>query len=369
MNPDLNRRNFIKLSLATLSGCGLSPLIKGCTGNQVVAEPRPARTIKLESHPAIPTPEAQCYLGWHHDIGYSISGSTDYWLKEKSSQAEAQILNIYKNKIGTLPAVHSVADDFLGGSYYPGGVLDATVKMGVYPMMRYFPRMDWERISKGDYDHHLQRFSQQVSQAALPAFFIPFPGAGHYDGNHPWKDWKPQYFIPAWDRMYTIFEQQGANRHLVWGLHLASRSSGFVRNRQYFQVPPEQVNWVGVSIWNQTINRSEPFLTLLGDDYSEFTAFYESKPFAIWELADRHRGSDWFYRYSSKWFQRTYAAIETLPMCKLVVFFDFRWLNQNLENQLFAKRNIDMIQTVAKGGYFLAGGSGTALKQNIEQGL
>ena len=37
MNPDLSRRNFIKLSLATLSGCGLSPLIMGCTANQVVA--------------------------------------------------------------------------------------------------------------------------------------------------------------------------------------------------------------------------------------------------------------------------------------------------------------------------------------------
>ena len=175
MNPSVSRRHFIKLGITTLSGIGLSPLIMGCSRNHLVAEPRPARPVKLESHPAIPTPEGQCYLGWHHDIGYRISGTHDRWLKERSSQAEAHILGIYKNKIGTLPAVHSIADDFLGASYYPGGVLDAAVKMGVFPMMRYFPRIDWERISKGDYDHHLKRFSQQVSQAALPAFFIPFP--------------------------------------------------------------------------------------------------------------------------------------------------------------------------------------------------
>jgi hypothetical protein len=362
MNPNISRRHFIKFSLATLSGCGLSPFIQGCRGNQAVDAPRPAATLKLESHPAIPTPEGQCYLGWHHDIGYRISGKLDHWLKEKSPQAESQILGIYKNKIGSLPAVHSIADDFLGASYYPAGVLDAAVKMGVYPMMRYFPRMDWKRISNGDYDRHLQRFSQQVRQAGLPAFFTPFPGAGHYAGDHPWKDWNPEYFIPAWDRMYTIFEQQGANRYLVWGLHLASRSTGFVRKRQYFQVPPEQVNWVGVSIWNQTINRSEPFIKLLGDDYAELTTLYQTKPFAIWELADRHRGSDWFYRYSSKWFQRAYAAIESLPVCKLVVFFDFRWLNQELENQLLKKRNVAMIQTVAKGGYFLSGGKNIPLK-------
>ncbi|MGD9085854.1 MAG: hypothetical protein PVJ41_12815, partial [Desulfobacterales bacterium] len=287
MNPNISRRRFIQLSLATLSACGLSPLTKGCARHQAVAEPRPVGTIKLETHPAIPTPEAQCYLGWHHDIGYRISGTFDHWLKEKSSQAETQILDIYKNKIGTLPAVHSIADDFLGAGYYPAGVLAAAAKMGVYPMMRYFPQTDWERISRGDYDHHLQRFSQQVSKAALPAFFIPFPGAGYYAGDHPWQDRNPQYFIPAWDRMFNIFEQQGANRYLVWGLHLASRSSGFLRKRQYFQVPPEQVNWVGVSIWNQTVNRSEPFLALLGDDYSELTALYKTKPFAIWELADR----------------------------------------------------------------------------------
>jgi len=282
MESGINRRDFVKLSLATLSGFGLSPLIKGCTQNRAIVGARKTGAKELESHPAIPTPAGQCYLGWHHDIGYRISRDSDYWLKEKSAPAEEQILSIYKNKIGALPAVHSIADDFLGSSYYPKSVLETAVKMGVYPMIRYVPRTDWKGISKGDYDHHLQRFSQEVKKAALPALFTPFPGAGHYAGNHPWKDWDPEYFIPAWDRMFNIFQQQGANTYFVWGLHLAGKSSGFRRKRKYFRVPPEQVNWVGISIWNQTGNRSEPFLTLLGDDYAEFTALYDTKPFAIW---------------------------------------------------------------------------------------
>jgi hypothetical protein len=356
MNRHLNRRDFVKLSLATFSGISLGPFIKGCIQNQSVIEVPKTATKELESHPAIPTPADQCYLGWHYDIGYRISGNSKYWLEEKSAQAEGQMLSIYKNKIGALPAVHSIADDFLGGSYYPGGVLKAAVEMGVYPLIRYFPRADWKAISKGDYDHHLQRFSQQVGQAALPAFFIPFPGAGHYPRNHPWKDWDPEYFKPAWERMFKIFEQQGANRYLVWGLHLAGKSSGFTKKREYYQVPAQQVNWVGISIWNQTISRSVPFLTLLGDDYAELTAKYNTKPFAIWELGDRHRGSDWFYRYSSKWFERTYEAIETLPMCKLVVFYDYRWVNQGVENQLFNKKNIDMIKNIGNEAYYLTGG-------------
>ncbi len=356
MNPRLNRRDFVKLSLATLSGISLSPFTKGCTRKQGVAEPRKTRIKKLESHPAIPTPAGNCYLGWHHDMGFRSSGTSDFWLKEKSAQVETQILSIYKNKIGALPAVHSIADDFLGGSYYPEGVLEAAVKMGVYPMMRYIPRTDWKAISQGDYDHHLQRFSQQVSRAALPAFFIPFPGAGHYDADHPWKDWDPEYFIAAWDRMFNIFEQQGANRYLVWGLHLSSRLSGSWKKRPYYRVPPEQVNWVGISIWNQTFRRSEPFMDLLGDDYDELASFYTTKPFAIWELGDRHRGTDWFYRYSSKWFARTYEAIETLPRCKLVVFYDYRWFDLGVENQLFKKRNIEVMQKISNKGYFLTGG-------------
>lgn len=362
MDIELSRRKFVKFCLATFSGLGLSPLLKGCSRNQIGAKPRSSGTVKLESHPAIPTPEGRCYLGWHHDIGYRISGTSDYWLKEKSSQAAAQILRIYKNKIGTLPAVHSIADDFLGGSYYPASVLDTEVKMGVYPMMRYFPSADWEGISKGDYDSHLQHFSQQVSKAALPAFFTPFPGAGYYAGDHPWKDCNPEYFIPAWNRMFNIFEQQGANRYLVWGLHLASKSSGFVHKRQYFQVPTEQVNWIGISIWNQTGNRSEPFMNLLGDDYSDMTTRYHTKPFAIWELGDRHRGTDWYYRYSSKWFERTYEAIETLPRCKLVVFYDFRSIDLGVENQLFAKRNIAMMKAICNRGYYLSGGEKASQK-------
>jgi hypothetical protein len=345
MNIYLNRRDFVKLSLATFSGFSLSPIINGCTQNRAVPEVRKTRAKKLESHPAIHTPRDQCYLGWHHDIGYRFSGNSEYWLKEKSAQTEDEILRSYKNKIGTLPAVHSIADDFLGGSYYPKTVLEAAYRMGVYPMIRYLPRTD-----------HLQRFSQEVSKAEIPAFFIPFPGAGHYEKNHPWKDWDPVYFVPAWDRMFNIFEQQGANRYLVWGLHFASKSMGFRKKREYYWVPPEQVNWVGISIWNQTHSRSEPFKNLLEDDYTEFTTRYDTKPFAIWELGDRHRGTDWWYRRSSKWFDSTYEAIETLSNCKLVVFYDKIWPSVDVENQLFKKRNIEVIQKIGKKAHFITRG-------------
>jgi hypothetical protein len=83
MNIHLNRRDFVRLSLATLSGFSLSPLIKGCTPNRAVPEVRKTRAGKLESYPAIPTPADRCYLGWHHDIGFRISGDSDYWLKNK----------------------------------------------------------------------------------------------------------------------------------------------------------------------------------------------------------------------------------------------------------------------------------------------
>ncbi len=362
MDFDLNRRHFVKLSLATLSGISLSPFTMGCGQNQAVVKPRKSKTVKLDSHPAISTPTNGCYLGWHRDIGYRISGANAYWLKEKSAQVEAQILNIYKNKIGALPAVHSIADDFLGNSYYPEGVLKAAVKMGVYPMMRYHPRVDWKMISQGDYDDQLQQFSQHVSQAALPAFFIPFPGVGHYDKNHLWEKWDPAYFIPAWERMHNIFEQQGANRYLVWGLHLNRTLSGGRKERPYYYVPSDMVDWVGISVWNQTIDRSIPLMELLGHDYTELTALYSNKPFAIWELGDRHRGTDWFYRYSSKWYERTYEAIETLPRCKLVVFYDYRLFDQGVENQLFTKRNVAMMQAVRSHGYYVSGGKNASQK-------
>ena len=356
MDIDLSRREFIIFSLTTLSGLSLSPLIMGCSQNKAVAQPRRSKTVKLDSHPAIPTPPDGCYLGWHRDIGYRISGTNAYWLKEKSAQVEAQILNIYKNKIGALPAVHSIADNFLGNSYYPEGVLAAAVTVGVYPMMRYHPRADWQAISQGDYDDHLKRFSQQVSQSAIPAFFTPFPGVGQYDKNHPWKKWNPAYFIPAWERMFNIFEQQGANRYLVWGLHLTRTLSGGRKERPYYYVPSDKVDWVGISVWNQTIERSIPVMELLGDDYTELTTLYPTKPFAIWELGDRHRGTDWFYRYSSKWYERTYETIETLPRCKLVNFYDYRLLDQGVENQLFTKRNVAMMLAVRSHGYYVSGG-------------
>ena len=93
-------------------------------------------------------------------------------------------------------------------------------------------------------------------------------------------------------------------------------------------------------------------MDLLGDDYAELTTLYDTKPFAIWELGHRHRGTDWFYRYSSKWFESAYETIETLPNCKLVVFYDQIWSSIGLENQLFKKRNIEVFQKISKKAYF-----------------
>jgi hypothetical protein len=92
---------------------------------------------------------------------------------------------------------------------------------------------------------------------------------------------------------------------------------------------------------------------LLEDDYTEFTTRYDTKPFAIWELEDRHRGTDWFYRSSSKWLESAYEAIEALSNCKLVVFYDPVWPGIGLENLLFHKRNIEVIKNVGKKAHFI----------------
>ena len=101
-------------------------------------------------------------------------------------------------------------------------------------------------------------------------------------------------------------------------------------------------------------------MDLLGDDYAELTTLYDTKPFAIWELGDRHRGTDWFYRYSSKWFERTYGAIETLPNCKLVVFYDQVWPVIGVENLLFSKRNIEVIKKVGEKAHYITRGKAAA---------
>jgi hypothetical protein len=82
MNIHLNRRDFVKLSLTTLSGFSLSPLIKGCTPNQTVPEVRKTRAKKLESHPAIPTPTGQganTYLVW----GLHLASKTSGFIKKR----------------------------------------------------------------------------------------------------------------------------------------------------------------------------------------------------------------------------------------------------------------------------------------------
>ena len=149
--PRMSRREWMKLVGAAgalaFSGSGCSTL-----ENPVEVD------AQLESHPAIPTPTGGCYAGWHNDVVQDTLWGELYeeiWKKKMDQASEVRHLTRHKERFGMLPIVHSFSHKHTKEDFYPRNLIEGAHEMGVYPLMRFYPRVSWKRTSQGALDEDM----------------------------------------------------------------------------------------------------------------------------------------------------------------------------------------------------------------------
>lgn len=330
-NPH-SRRTFLKVTAEsatiTLAGLvyGFSPKeadAMGCAYG-LIETPEAVANIKWDANPAIPVPKNGCYAGWHKDL--ESLGEGDFiqlFNTERVRLFEEDLIDYYIKDYGQGPAVHSFSDRNITGDFFPSKFCEGAYNKGVIPLIRYYFFPDFENVAKGKYDEMLKEFAQGAKEFGKPFFFVPYPEVNidsRFKHVHPWAGSGGKGFKEAWARMHNIFEEIGANKYAVWGLHLIGIDAG--QSFSKFALDKNLFDWIGFTEYNLErqsggLDRSLRELLGLQDDYWWAQTKYPEKPIAFWEFGTSDTSTQ------GRWIKDAYKTIKKLPRIKLVVYAEY----------------------------------------------
>lgn len=151
----------------------------------------------------------------------------------------------------------------------------------------------------GDYDQFIIEWAQGLKDLGEP-FFLRFGN----EMNGDWTQWcawfyglDPDLYIMAWSRMYSIFEQVGAdNVIMVWNPHDRTYPSYDWHAPCLYYPGDDLVDWIGLTAYNNGVTRPtevwRDFEVCYSDLYDDYMRRYSSKPFMITEFACNEIGGD-----------------------------------------------------------------------------
>lgn len=317
---DLTRRNLVKLGISVTAGLGLSPFIKGCTLlTKRIQED--VENIQWDANPRIPIPKNGCYAGWHSGMiqDYMDMDRTrllNRWKKVDASSVERH-LNYHELKANCLPAVFSFSNMHIGADWFPHEICDILHRIGVIPLIRFFPTYDFSSLAKGKFDDELKSFALSVAQFGKPLFFVPWPminriitTKGHV---HRWVRPDPEAAKAAWTHLYEIFKNTGANEYAIWGFHILPSDSR--ESIEKFKLAPKLLDWLGFTIFTIEYNWPQQNFSIdLMDAYEWAQLNYPRKPIALFEIG---RGMT---KGQGRWITTAYKRIKQLPRIKMVMY-------------------------------------------------
>lgn len=215
------------------------------------------------------------------------------------------------------------------GRPYPKAAIDIIRKHGATPIIS-LELWQWgirggdylERINAGEFDAYFRKWADDAAADGKPVL-LRFG----FEFNGDWFSWgnKPLAFVHAWQRVWRIFDKQGAaNVEWVWSPNVVSVPDKPEFNMHVFYPGDDMVDWVGVDgynwgdhydQWHRWQTCEEIFKVVIG----EFQARYPDKPIMIAEFAsvddDARRKPDWI-RAAHRW-------LTSQPHIRAAIWFNF----------------------------------------------
>ena len=187
-------------------------------------------------------------------------------------------------------------------------------------------------IANGDYDQFLFEWASGLKQMEEPVF-LRFAN----EMNGDWAEWcswfyslDPDLFIMAWSRIYTLFEEVGAdNVYFVWNPHDRTYPD-YYWNKEYLYYPGNsKVDWVGLTAYNNGETRPtekwREFEECYSQLYLDYMRRYYMKPFIITEFACNEVGGD-----KAEWITQGFPLLRSgYPNIRIAVWWngvDGTWL-------------------------------------------
>jgi hypothetical protein len=329
LTKNIDRREFLERTTKAI--IGLAGLLSGCATTSF-NETAPVIYPPLKGHKVQP-PENGCL------IGFGLQGS---W-------------SVYERATGKRPAIMPAwvsAGGFISG--FPNRYTDHFAKASIIP----FPiagvqHMDLEEIANGQKDKYIEAFAEgsvKFGQQYGGFFYDPM-WEFNIDKRYATWSWadQPKSFKRAWQHMWQIFEDKGANDYVTWVIeyHVDFPLEGYWPGDQC-------VDWIGLSAYNrEALQQYYGYRTLrdlIVSPYSYFRKMYRDKPVMLAEFGSTI-GSD-----QPRWISNAFKTIKSMPGIKAAIYFDNIFTYPGVswsDNHELSEESLKTLREVFKDPYWI----------------
>jgi hypothetical protein len=179
-------------------------------------------------------------------------------------------------------------------------------------------------IVQGQHDGSIKKFAQGAAEFGKEygGFFITT--MEEMNGN--WFSWgKNSNFIPAWRRIWQIFEDQGANQYATWVWAVTCPEglpSHMVDDPKLYYPGDRYIDWIGLCAFSVAEKPTLDLMlnVLLRETYRRFFKNHPQKPFMVSAFGRTNES------YQYRWLSNAYRSIKSsFPAIKAVIYHDNVW--------------------------------------------
>jgi hypothetical protein len=180
-----------------------------------------------------------------------------------------------------------------------------------------------KEIAQGQVDGTILSFAQDAAKFGIEHGGFLFTTMEEMNGN--WFSWgRNSNFIPAWRRIWQIFEDQGANQYAtwVWAPYCTEGVPFGADDPELYYPGDKYVDWIGLNAYSVAAKQKmdSPFDVLIRDTYRRLLKKHAQKPFMISSFG---RTND---NYQYRWLSNAYRSIKnSFPGIKAVIYHDNTW--------------------------------------------
>jgi len=339
----MDRREFLKKSgqaaLAIGAGLSLEAILSACAGTgPMLKEEALVVYPPLKGHKVQP-PENGCLVGLTRD--YTIAPRVD------------MVLDYYQEKIGKKPAFY-VLCCAIPFNLFPGNRATMLAQQGVISnILPEYNGYTLEEFAEGAADQAFKviaREAVQFGQQYGGFFYTPMR-----ELNGEWFPWgaQPTQAKKAWQRIWKIFEDNGANEYATWVMEFSCpeqipQPSTHIDQPNRYYPGDEFVDWIGLSAYSHSkfYSRALSFNDISQTTFNQLHKDHPNKPILQAEFG-KTQG-----RSQPHWLKNAYKTIKSRPGMKAALYWDYPDTNIN-ENLFLSDESEAALKEILKDPYWI----------------
>ncbi len=383
----MTRREFLKAGVGLAAVASGLEMISGCATNET---PK-VMTLVYPTLPynKIQPPEEGCFVGFFKEPEAYARLKDSRFIPQRSSEIEAarrvsnfdEFVEMLKKenffeKMKKYPIGNEItyvekafgAKPFifvlLGPKLYsefPVTQSTELAKRGIVPFVRAslssldlptgIPEFGPREISQGQHDGYIKQFAQGAAEFGKEYGGFLFSTMEEMNGN--WYSWgMNSNFIPAWRRIWQIFEDQGANQYAtwVWLVYCPEGVPGVADDPESYYPGDKYVDWIGLHAYSIAGKPKTEYMlhVLIHETYRRLFKDHPQKPIMLSSFG-RTNDND-----QSRWLIDAYSSIKkSFPAIKAVICFDntMRLTGDHTLNQ----ESLQTLKEIFKDPYWIMG--------------